>query len=145
MPKNTLITGVLGDIHSLGLRVLESVLRAADFEVVYAGARLSVEDFIRAAQETDAGAILISSSSGHAEIDAQGIRGLCREAGIERILLYIGGNLVVSQQLMAWTEIEARFRRLGFDRVYPTTVDLKDVVRDLRADLGIGSDPLPSS
>lgn len=137
MEKKKLITGVLVDIHNLGLRVLEPVLKQAGFEVIYVGARLSQEDFIHAAQETDSNAILISSSYGHAEIDARGMREKCKEAGLKEILLYIGGNLVVAQQNLGWPAIEQKFKDMGFDRVYPGTVAPQDVVKDLKYDLGI--------
>ena len=137
MEKKKLITGVMVDIHNLGLRVLEPALTHADFEVIYIGARLSQEDFIHAALETDADAILVSSSNGHAEIDAKGMREKCQEAGLENILLYIGGNLVVGQQQREWSEIHDLFKKMKFDRVYPTSVLPQEVVKDLRVDLGI--------
>ena len=89
MEKKKLVTGVLIDIHNLGLRILNMVLNASGFETIYIGARLTQEDFIRAAQETNADVILISSSYGHAEIDAQGMREKCKEVGLENIILYI--------------------------------------------------------
>ena len=137
MEKKKLITGVMVDIHNLGLRVLEPALTQADFEVIYIGARLSQEDFIHAALETDADAILVSSSNGHAEIDAKGMREKCQEAGLENILLYIGGNLVVGQQQREWSEIHDLFKKMKFDRVYPTSVLPQEVVKDLCVDLGI--------
>ena len=137
MEKKKLITGVMVDIHNLGLRVLEPALTQAGFEVIYIGARLSQEDFIHAALETDADAILVSSSNGHAEIDAKGMREKCQEAGLEDILLYIGGNLVVGQQQREWAEVHNLFKKMKFDRVYPTSVLPQEVVKDLRVDLGI--------
>lgn len=137
MEKKKLITGVMVDIHNLGLRVLEPALTQADFEVIYIGARLSQEDFIHAALETDADAILVSSSNGHAEIDAKGMREKCQESGLEDILLYIGGNLVVGQQQREWSEVHNLFKKMKFDRVYPTSVLPQEVVEDLRADLEI--------
>jgi len=137
MEKRKLITGVLVDIHNLGLRVLEPALTHAGFEVIYIGARLSQEDYIHAALETDADAILVSSSNGHAEIDARGMREKCQEAGLEDILLYIGGNLVVGQQQREWSDVHHLFKKMKFDRVYPTSVWPDEVVKDLREDLGI--------
>ena len=137
MEKKKLITGVLVDIHNLGLRVLEPALTQAEFEVIYIGARLSQEDFIHAALETDADAVLVSSSNGHAEIDAKGLREKCQEVGLEDILLYIGGNLVVGQQQREWSEVHDLFKKMKFDRVYPTSVLPDEVVKDLREDLGI--------
>ena len=60
------------DIHNLGVMVLRHALDRAGFKVVNAGALLAQDEFINAAIETDARAILVSSSYGHAAIDAEG-------------------------------------------------------------------------
>jgi len=138
MKKKKLIMGVLNDIHNLGLRVLEAFfLKEADFEVIYIGARLTQEEFIRASLEVDADVILISSSNGHAEIDARGMREKCQEAGIGNILLYIGGNLVITRQSRDWAEVEATFKNIGFDRAYPAKVQPQDIIKDLKQDLAL--------
>jgi methylaspartate mutase sigma subunit len=41
----------------------------------------------------------------------------CASAGLDDILLYIGGNLVVGKQ--SWSEVERRFLEMGFDRAAP--------------------------
>ena len=64
---------------------------------------------------------------------------LAGEAGLDGILLYIGGNLSVSRQNRRWEDIEAEFKALGFDRVYPQDVKLAQVVADLRQDLGLAA------
>jgi hypothetical protein len=62
------------------------------------------------AVETGARVILVSSSYGMAALDADGFRGQCDEAGLDGILLYIGGNLSVSRQNRRWEDIEAEFK-----------------------------------
>jgi len=131
----TVLLGALKDIHNLGLMILSHALGKAGFHVVNAGAALEQEDFVNAAIETGASAILVSSTYGHAQIDAQGFRDRCVEAGIGDVLLYIGGNLAVTRQSQRWEDIEAVFKAAGFDRAYPQEAVISSVIDDLRADL----------
>jgi methylaspartate mutase sigma subunit len=96
---------------------------------------VSQEEFVSAAVETGADAILVSSLYGHGELDSQGLREKCIEAGLDRILLYIGGNVVVGKQ--PWPQVEERFKQMGFDRVYPSGTLPDEAIRALRADLGL--------
>jgi methylaspartate mutase sigma subunit len=136
-PRPAIVIGTLRDIHNLGVMVLRHALEKADFKVVNAGSALSQEEFINAALETDAKAILVSSSYGHAGMDAEGFRDKCIEAGLDDVLLYIGGNLTVTRQNQKWEDIEAAFRAMGFDGVYNQATLPAEVVRDLERDLGI--------
>jgi methylaspartate mutase S subunit len=130
----TIITGTVGeDSHSIGTRLLSRVLKENGFKVVELGGLTSPEEFIHAAKETDADAILMSSLYGMAEIDLVGFKEACIEAGLEDVLLYLGGYLMVGRH--NWSEAESRFRALGFDRVYPPEVDLDKAIEDLRVDL----------
>ena len=68
-----IIIGTIGiDIHSWGMRILEYALRDAGFNVVSLGVQVSQQEFIDAARETNAAAILISSLGGHAAFDCSG-------------------------------------------------------------------------
>ena len=96
---------------------------------------VSQKEFVEAALETDADAIMVSSLYGHGEIDVRGLREALIEAGIGDILMYIGGYLVVGNQ--DWPEVEAKFKELGFDRVYPPSTLPEDVIPTLRKDLGM--------
>ncbi|MDY6825600.1 MAG: methylaspartate mutase subunit S [Bacillota bacterium] len=130
----TVITGTVGvDAHVIGTKVLSRALRDAGFNVVELGALTPPEEFIKAAQETDADAILMSSLYGMAEIDVRGFKEKCLEAGLEDIVLYIGGILGVSRHKFA--DDVAKFKELGFDRVYPPEADLDAAIEDLRTDL----------
>lgn len=135
--RPVIVLGVLKDIHNLGVLILKHALDRGGFRVVNAGAMLSQEELVGAAVETGAKAILVSSSYGMAALDAEGLRGRCQEAGLDDMRLYIGGNLSVSRQNRKWEDIEAEFRALGFDRVYPQDVMPTQVMADLRQDLGI--------
>jgi methylaspartate mutase sigma subunit len=137
MEKKKLVIGVLMDNHNLGVRVLKPFLERAGFEVIYIGARLNQEDFLRAALETDADAVLVSSSCGHAELDARGMRDKFREAGLEHVRLYIGGNLVVAQQNRTWNDVARMFQEMGFDRAYSSSVSLDQVIKDFSEDLRV--------
>ena len=97
--RHTLVTGVIGsDTHIVGNRILSMALEDAGYKVVALGALTPAEDFIKAAIETAAEGIMVSSLYGQGELDCRGFRDLCVEAGLEDILLYVGGNLVVGKQ-----------------------------------------------
>jgi methylaspartate mutase S subunit len=107
MRAKTLVTGVIGsDTHIVGNRILSMALEKAGYKVVALGALTPAAEFVRAAVETDADAILVSSLYGQGELDCRGFRDLCVEAGLEDILIYVGGNLVVGKQ--TWEEVEQR-------------------------------------
>lgn len=130
----TLVLGVIGsDVHAIGNKILEYALKRAGFHVVNLGVMVSQEEFIGAAVECAADAILVSSLYGHAELDCRGMREKCNEAGLKDILLYIGGNLMVGKR--NFEEVERHFKEMGFDRVYPPST-LPDVaICDLRNDI----------
>ena len=136
MEAKTLVLGVIGaDVHAVGNKILEIALTEAGFNVVNLGVLVSQKEFVEAALETNADAILVSSLYGHAEIDARGLREALIEAGIGDILMCIGGYLVVGNQ--DWSEVEAKFKQLGFDRVYPPSTLPEDFIPTLREDLGM--------
>ena len=68
----TIIIGVIGaDVHAVGNKIMDYVLTNAGYNVVNIGVLSSQEDFINAAIETDAKAILVSSLYGHGEMDVK--------------------------------------------------------------------------
>ncbi|MCK5274620.1 MAG: methylaspartate mutase subunit S [Alphaproteobacteria bacterium] len=128
-----LVTGVIGaDTHIVGNRILSMALEEAGFEVITLGALTPSEDFVKAAIETAADAIMVSSLYGQGELDCRGFRDMCIEAGLEDILIYVGGNLVVGKQ--DWADVERRFLEMGFDRAFPPNTRTDDVVEKLNAD-----------
>ncbi|MBI2586784.1 MAG: methylaspartate mutase subunit S [Rhodospirillales bacterium] len=129
----TLVTGVIGaDTHIVGNRILGMALEEAGFKVVALGALTPAEDFVKAAIETAADGIMVSSLYGQGELDCRGFRALCVEAGLDDILLYVGGNLVVGKQ--DWVGVEKRFLDMGFDRAFPPGTRTADVIAALRRD-----------
>lgn len=132
----TLVLGVIGaDVHAVGNKILEYAFGEAGFQVVNLGVMVSQQEFVEAAVETAADAILVSSLYGHGEIDCQGLRELCLEMGVGEIPLYVGGNLVIGKTPFA--KVEAKFKAMGFNRVYPPGTLPQQAIADLRADLGV--------
>ena len=132
-PQKTLVTGVIGsDTHIVGNRILSMALEKFGFKVVSLGALTPAEEFIKAAIETNADAILVSSLYGQGELDCRGFRELCIESGIGDVLLYLGGNLVVGKQ--PWPDIQRRFLEMGFDRAFPPGTRPEDVAISLEQD-----------
>lgn len=135
MKQHTLILGVIGaDVHAVGNKILDHAFSEAGFKVVNLGVMVSQEEFINAAIETSASVIIVSSLYGHGEIDCRGMKDKCQEAGLDKTLLYVGGNLVVGKQDFA--EVQRRFLDMGFDRVYPSGTLPSQVITDLELDLG---------
>lgn len=131
----TVITGTVGmDAHVIGTKVVSRAFREAGFNVIELGMQTPAEEFIKVAQETDADAILMSSLYGMAELDLRGFKEKCLEAGLERVILYLGGLLGLTRH--DFSEDEEKFKKLGFDRVYPPETNPKDAIEDLREDLG---------
>jgi methylaspartate mutase S subunit len=134
MKQPTIITGTVGmDAHVIGTKILSRAFRDAGFNVVELGIMTPPEEFIEAAVETKADAILMSSLYGMAELDVRGFKERCLEAGLDNVLLYIGGILGVGKH--DFKDDEVKFKNLGFDRVYPPEADLKLAIADLQEDL----------
>ncbi|MEG0134016.1 MAG: methylaspartate mutase subunit S [Terrisporobacter sp.] len=137
MEKKTLVIGVIGaDVHAIGNKILYHCFSEAGFQVVNLGVMVSQEEYVDAAIECDADAILVSSLYGHGEIDCRGLRERCEESGLRNILLYVGGNIVVGKQ--PFEEVEKRFKKMGFDRVFAPGTDPEITIDFLKKDLGIG-------
>ncbi len=132
--KPTIITGTVGmDAHVIGTKILSRAFRDAGFNVVELGCLTPPDEFIKAAKESAADAILMSSLYGMAELDLRGFKDKCQEAGLDDVLLYIGGILGVSRH--DFKDDEIKFKTMGFDRVYPPEANLKTAIQDLWSDL----------
>jgi len=129
-----LITGVIGaDVHVVGNKLLAMALERAGFKVINLGVLVSQEEFINAAVESDADALIISSLYGHAALDCQGLRDKCVEAGLGDIMIYVGGNIALGKQ--PWPEVEQRFHDMGIDRVFPPRTQPQKAIELLKQDL----------
>lgn len=130
----TIITGTVGmDAHVIGTKVVSRALKDAGFNVVALGIQVSPEEFISVAQETNADAVLMTSLYGMAELDLKGFNEKRMEAGLGDVILYIGGNLMIGRYDPR--EAEEKFKKLGFDRVYPPEADIDAAINDLKHDL----------
>lgn len=130
----SLVMGVIGsDSHAIGNRILAFALKEAGLNVINLGSFVSQEDFINAAIESNAEAILVSSLYGHAEIDCQGFKNKLIEAGLQDVILYIGGTLAVGE--CKWEDIEQRFTELGFTRIAQPYTRPCEVIKWLEEDL----------
>lgn len=133
----TVTLGVIGsDAHVVGITILEQALEAAGFEVVNLGVQTSQTEFVEAAREHDADAVLVSSLYGHAERDCAGFHERVADAELD-VLTYVGGNLSVGQE--SFDRTRETFREMGFDRVFDSETDPEEAIAALKADLGLRS------
>ena len=133
----TFVCGVLNDIHSLGLFILMQALRLKGYNVVNLGTMVTAEEFVAAARETAAQAILVSNSSGMAEIELGQLTDACREAGISDVLIYAGGMLTLHQE--DWLSTKARLEEIGVSRAFPPGSSLDECLAAFSQDLAAKS------
>jgi len=134
MNTHTIVLGVIGaDCHAVGNKILEAFFSQSGYHVVNLGVMVSQDEFIDAAIETGAAAILVSSLYGHGEIDCAGLRERCIERGLENLVLYVGGNLVVGKSEFSATR--DKFLAMGYDRVFPPSIELDEVLVLLGQDI----------
>ena len=134
--KPVVVLGTIGhDAHIVGSSILRIALEEAGFTVIFLGAVVPPEEFIDAARESAADAILVSSLYGMARIDCADFGAKCAEAGLSHVKLYLGGILVTDPE--AWEETEKLFRAYGFHRVYPPQTKTEVAIADLRRDLAL--------
>jgi methylaspartate mutase sigma subunit len=132
--KITIIIGVIGaDCHAVGNKILANVLGRLGFNVVNLGVMVTQAEYIDAAIEHGAQAILVSSIYGHGEIDCKGMRERCDERGVSDMILYVGGNLVIGKKDFA--DIKVLFTEMGYDRVFAPSDDLEEVADFLTMDV----------
>jgi len=135
--EKTIVLGTIGsDAHMIGIWVIRKALEEAGFKVAFLGAVVPQEEFINVAVETDASAILVSSLYGMGVIDCEGMRQKCIEAGLDDIILYVGGMLVAPvEQAKAWDGVRKQFMDMGFTRVFPPDTLPGEIISSLREDL----------
>lgn len=129
--KKVLVIGVIGaDVHAVGNKILYHAFTEAGFEVVNLGVMVSQEEYIAAAIESNADAIVVSSLYGQGELDCRGMREKCDEAGLKGIPLLVGGNIVIGKQ--TFEDVEKRFKEMGFDRAFPPNTPPETTIDALR-------------
>ena len=131
--EKTIVLGVIGaDAHIIGYRILQIALTESGYNVVGLGTFVSQEEFIEAAIETNAKAILVSSLYGMGELDCQGFREKCIEAGLDDIILFVGGNLGLGKK--DWRDVKNTFLKMGFNRAFPPGTMPEEVIKALGED-----------
>jgi methylaspartate mutase sigma subunit len=131
------VIGVIGDdIHVVGNRIMQLALEESGFRVFNLRTRNRPEHFSQAALEVNADAVFVSSLNGEGEYWCADFRNRFAEIGLADIVLYVGGNVVVGKR--AKDEVNALFRRYGFDRVYHQEPDIGVAIGDLMEDLKRG-------
>ena len=141
--KKVLVIGVIGsDVHAVGNKILYHAFTEAGFEVVNLGVMVSQEEYISAAIEADADAIVVSSLYGQGELDCRGMREKCDEAGLPGIPLLVGGNIVVGKQ--KFEDVEQRFRAMGFDRAFAPGTPPETTIEALRELLHMDDEEQPA-
>lgn len=137
--NKSVVIGTIGsDAHMIGGWVLKKAFEDAGFTVAFLGAVVPQQDFINAAIEIDADAILVSSMYGMGLLDCEGLREKCIEAGLKDIILYVGGTVAAPLDLERnWPEVERRFHNIGFNRAFRNTCTASEAVQALKDDLGI--------
>lgn len=134
--KVVLVMGVIGaDVHAVGNKILDYAFNQSGFKVINLGVMVSQKEFVEAAIESNADCIVVSSLYGHGEIDCPGLRDKCNEAGLDKVRLYVGGNLVVGKQDPK--DVENRFLDMGFDRVYAKNTDVDITISDIKKDFNL--------
>ena len=129
------VLGVIGhDIHVVANQILAIGLAENGFHAVNIGVNRDVDDFVEAARETGAAAVLVSSINGEGEQACAGFGDRFTSAGLHGVLRYAGGNLVIGHRPSA--EVERIFTGYGFHRVFHQPADFTGVFTALRHDLG---------
>ena len=123
---------ISSEVQFYGLRS-----KKPDLESCFSARWCHPEEFISAAKESAADAILVSSMYGMGRIDCADFGDKCKEAGLGHVKLYLGGILVTDPE--HWPETEALFKSFGFDRVYPPQTKAETAISDLKKDLGLPS------
>jgi methylaspartate mutase sigma subunit len=132
--RGRVVIGVIGDdIHIVGNRIMQLALEESGFQVFNLRARNRPEEFCQAALEVNADAVFVSSLNGEGEYWCADLRSLFREYGMEHVLLYVGGNIVVGERPQQ--EVVSLFKKFGFDRVYHQQADIGVAIADLQEDL----------
>lgn len=133
LPKR-IVMGVIGhDIHVVSNRIIAIALREYGYSVCNLGVDNNAENFVDAAKEFDADAVIVSSLNGEAEYWCNNIGNLFCQAGVDHVVRYLGGNLVVGNKPI--NEVEADFLKFGFSRVFHRPASLAPLFESLQIDL----------
>jgi len=137
MSNKRVVIGVIGDdIHVVGNRIMQLALEESGFIVFNLRTRNRPEHFCQAALEVNAHAVFVSSLNGEGEYWCSDFRRQFADVGLDHILLYVGGNIVVGKRCQE--DVVRLFKQYGFDRVYHQQPDISIAIADLYEDFGHG-------
>jgi methylaspartate mutase sigma subunit len=137
MSRGRVVIGVIGDdIHIVGNRIMQLALEECGFTVYNLRTCNRPARFVQAALEVNAHAVFVSSLNGEGEYWCSDFRKDFSAVGLNNILLYVGGNIVVGKR--SQEEVIALFKGFGFDRVYHQPSDIRVAIRQLEEDLKHG-------
>lgn len=137
MLQHRIVIGVIGDdIHVVGNRIMQLALEESGFSVYNLRTRNRPHHFCHAALEVNAHAVFVSSINGEGEYWCSNFRGHFNDIGLNDILLYAGGNVVVGKR--NHEDVTKLFMQYGFNRVYHQQPDIEVAIRDLHEDLNHG-------
>ena len=138
MSGGRVVIGVIGDdIHVVGNRIMQLALEESGFSVFNLRTRNRPEHFCQAALEVNAHAVFVSSLNGEGEYWCADFRRRFTDVGLDEILLYVGGNIVVGKRPQA--DVVTLFKQYGFDRVYHQQPDITVAIAQLQEDLSNGN------
>jgi methylaspartate mutase sigma subunit len=129
------VLGVVGhDIHAVANKIMEMALAEAGYRPYNLGTCRVIDDFVDAATETGARVVLVSSLNGEGEEACAETGERFAAAGLDDVLRYAGGNLVVGDRDPH--DVEKLFLSYGFHRVFYRPPGLDVLFDALRTDLG---------
>jgi len=99
------------DGHDRGAKVVALALRDAGFEVIYSGLHQSLESIVSTALQEGVDVIGLSIMSGAHLPICQRLVELCRQSGLEEVLLVVGGVIPKADV--------PRLKALGVQGVFP--------------------------
>jgi len=113
---------VLGDIHSLGIGMLCTLLTAAGFNVYFLGVNVKPEDFIEAIEEHDADLLAMSALLTLTAQEQKNVIDLLEEKGLrEKVKVIVGGGAITADFAQS----------IGADGYGPTAPDGVDLAKEL--------------
>jgi len=131
MNHSLLIGGIGGDSHSVGLNILKMALTSEGFNVTFKGVQNNLLELMEIADHYNL--VLISNMDGHARHYLSNFYELKISLIKNHLntIFYLGGNLSIG----SGATDEKYFMEMGFDRVYPKFVDIKEVINTIKCDL----------
>jgi methylaspartate mutase sigma subunit len=111
------------DVHVLGVKVAEVLLRATNYDVHNLGVTASVAEIVAAVEAHRPSALILTTVNGHAYTNCKDIPRALRDRGSE-VPIYIGGKLAVGRE--AWAVTRRRFAACGLANAFEPTVELPE-------------------